>query len=224
MAGRGKGLKAADVAKLPPEQWPDWYKPASGRPARPYRAGNTERLDAGHRSPRVFNSVAAALSTGLMASREDLRHFPEAVAAWADAEARAALLRYDLDQRGMFDDTGEVRESRVRTLERFERRAANERARLGLDPTSEAELALLRARALQVGAHFGGQGEPLDALAQAGRDALEALAAPEDDPQLGIGATGALDPVEIIEDALANASNRLDMATGDDLRGDQMPG
>lgn len=177
MAGRGGNLTAREVAKLPPEEWPDRYrpasgKPASGRPARPYEEGNTASMTAGHRSPRVYGHVAAALAQGILETRPDLGAYPEAVASWADAEARAALLRYDLDRVGMFDDAGEIRSGRVSALDRFEKRAASERAKLGLDPRAEAELALLRAKAIELG-HLEETPRPaVAAIAEAGRAAL----------------------------------------------------
>jgi len=44
------------------------------------------------------------LTVGLLADRPDLAQFPEAVAAWATAEAQAALLRRHLAEVGTVDD------------------------------------------------------------------------------------------------------------------------
>ena len=179
MAGRRKpkGMTATEAAALPPEQRPDWYRPPRGTgngspPAEPFAPGNPSQLGAGYRSPRVYGRVAHALTVGLMETRPDLVGHPEALAAWADAEARAALLRHYLDEKGMFDDRGELRETLLQQLDRFERRADAARQRLGLDPRSEAELALLRARALREG-HLSPRVD-LDALAAQGREALDA--------------------------------------------------
>lgn len=174
-------MKASEAEQLPPAQRPAWYrpasgKPASGRPATPYPAGNVEQLGSGYRSPRVYSAVASALVAGLVESRPDLAGYPEALASWSDAEARAALLRRHLDEHGLVDPAGEPRESLLRQLDRFERRAADARQRLGLDPRSEAELALLRARAMREG-----QLAPqvsLNALAAQGRAALDRAADP----------------------------------------------
>ncbi|MGO1514066.1 hypothetical protein [Agrococcus casei] len=165
-------MTAAEAAALPPEDRPAWY-----RPPQPYAEGNAEHLGPGHRSPRVYSRVAAALVGGLVESRPDLAAHPEALASWADAEARAALLRYYLDEVGMIDEqTGETRETLLRNLDRFERRASDARQRLGLDPRSEAELALLRARAMREG-----QLTPqidLGQLAAQGRAVLDSAADP----------------------------------------------
>lgn len=178
MPGRSKprGLTAAEVAALPPEEQPAWYRPPGGvgngtERAPAFAESNVERLGPGHRSPRVYSSVAAALVVGLVEQRPDLAAHPEALASWSDAEARAALLRSHLDEHGMIGDDGEPRENLLRQLDRFERRAADARQRLGLDPRSEAELALLRARAMREG-----QLAPavnLGQLAEVGRAALD---------------------------------------------------
>lgn len=170
-----KKLTAAEAAQLPPEERPDWYRPANGQtPA--YAPGNAARVGAGHRSPRVYSQVAAALVTGLLDSRPDLASHPEALASWSDAEARAALLRSHLDDVGMIDTEGAPRESLLRELDRFERRAATARAQFGLDPRSEAELALLRAKALREGSLT--PTVDLGTLAAQGRAALNSSADP----------------------------------------------
>lgn len=201
-------MKAEQVAQLPPEQRPPWYRPPSGapaswRPARPYAEGNVERMAAGHRAPRVYSQVAAALVVGLIEQRPELASYPETLASWSDAEARAALLRKHLDDIGMIDTDGTPRESLLRQLERFERRAADARARLGLDPRSEAELALLRARAMREG-----QLAPavdLDALRAQGRAVLGA-----DDP-----VQAALDRVRAEAAQGAAVTTDSDAADGD---------
>lgn len=176
-------LKAADIERLglPPDQWPTWYKPARGsggdRPASPFQPGNIQALTAGgHRSPRVYGAVARALADGLLEERADLARFPEAIASWADAEARAAILRHNLDEAGMFGEDGKLRQARVTALAKFETRAARERQALGLDPTSEAKLALVRAKAVRLGLGLSleTEGESLEALAAKGRAALQA--------------------------------------------------
>lgn len=169
-------MKAHEAAALPPEQRPSWYKPprgaGNGSPPTPqFSDGNVAQLGSGYRSPRVYSQVAAALVAGLVEQRPDLAAHPEALASWGDAEARAALLRSRLDEHGMFNDSGEARENLLRQLDRFERRAADARQRLGLDPRSEAELALLRARAMREGQLV--PSVDLGQLAKAGRAALD---------------------------------------------------
>ncbi|MBP1325314.1 hypothetical protein JOF28_000546 [Leucobacter exalbidus] len=169
-------MTAREAAALPSEERPAWYRPPKGAgngspPAEAFSDGNVEQLGPGHRSPRVYSRIAAALVGGLIEQRPDLATYPESLASWSDSEARAALLRAYLDEHGMLDDTGEARETLLRQLDRFERRAADARQRLGLDPRSEAELALLRARAMREG-----QLAPtvdLSQLAEMGRAALD---------------------------------------------------
>ncbi|GAA2181957.1 hypothetical protein GCM10009847_25640 [Leucobacter tardus] len=169
-------MKAQEAAALPPEERPDWYRPSqgagNGSTAAPrFTEDNAEQLGSGYRSPRVYSQLAAALVAGLIEQRPDLTAHPEALASWGDAEARAALLRSYLDEHGMFGDDGDPRDKLLTQLDRFERRAADARQRLGLDPRSEAELALLRAKALREG-----QLTPavdLGQLAETGRAALD---------------------------------------------------
>ncbi|QPR40767.1 hypothetical protein [Brevibacterium casei] len=128
-------------------------------------------LQSGYRSPRVYSAVSAALVAGIVDDRPDLRKYPEALAAWADAEARAALLRRHLDEIGIIDDDGQPRTSLVNMLRWFENSATSARDRLGLDPRSEAELSLLRAKAVREGTSSA---VDLDALVEKGREVLDA--------------------------------------------------
>ncbi|MCM1012712.1 hypothetical protein BC102111_00779 [Brevibacterium casei CIP 102111] len=171
-----KGLTAAEVAKLPPDQWPSWYRPAKGAGRgspkhSDFSENNTVNLQSGYRSPRVYSAVSAALVAGIVDDRPDLRKYPEALAAWADAEARAALLRRHLDEIGIIDDDGQPRTSLVNMLRWFENSATSARDRLGLDPRSEAELSLLRAKAVREGTSSA---VDLDALVEKGREVLDA--------------------------------------------------
>jgi len=170
-----KRTPAADAAHRPADDRPAWYRPPGGfgggaPKALDFAPGNVQRLDSGYRSPRVYGDVARALVAGLVDQRPDLAAHPEALASWGDAEARAALLRSHLDAVGMLDETNAPRESLLRQLDRFERRAAAARERLGLDPRSEAELALLRAKALREGQLLPQVN--LDALVEQGRELL----------------------------------------------------
>jgi hypothetical protein len=63
-----------------------------------------------------------------------------ALIAWARAEAQQDLLEEFLSERGPIDEDGKVRPA-ADLLERVARRAANLRARVGLDPMSRAALA-----------------------------------------------------------------------------------
>src|SRR5699024_5531339 len=119
-----KGLTAAEVAELPPDQWPSSYRPSKGAgrgsPKHPeFSENNVVSLQSGYRSPRVYSAVSAGLVAGIVDDRPDLRKYPEALAAWADAEARAALLRRHLDEIGIIDDDGQPRTSLVNMLRWF---------------------------------------------------------------------------------------------------------
>jgi hypothetical protein len=139
---------------------PRW--PGDTRPD--FEVGNTMALRHGARSPRTYGPLAQELAAGLLADRPDLEAFPEVVSAWADAEARADLLRRWLDDNGMFDDDGAPRSGTLKWLASFDKRAQELRTRLGLDPRSEAELAGVRAEASR-------QIVDLDAIRQRGREA-----------------------------------------------------
>lgn len=145
--------------------------PASGIPARggfrpPFPPGNGLAASHGARSPRVYGALAAHLVAGLAADRPDLAAYPEAVAAWATAEAQAALLRRHVAEVGPLDpDTGQPRDAVLTWLNRTESAAARHRAALGLDPRSEAALARERAAASVLAVDLG-------ALAERGRAVL----------------------------------------------------
>ena len=146
--------------------------PASGLPARgggsrpPFPPGNLVQLTHGARTPRVYGELAQTLAAGLAADRPDLAGYPEAVAAWATAEAQAALLRRHVAGVGPLDpDTGQPRDAVLTWLNRTEGAAARHRTALGLDPRSEAALARERAAASVLAVD-------LDALAERGRVVL----------------------------------------------------
>src|SRR5687767_10257374 len=111
----------------------------------PFSPGNTVSYRHGAHSGRAIDPIALDLAAGLVVERPDLDRFPEAVMAWARAEARCILLHEHQATHGLLDDDGEVRGGRY--VAQFERLAADLRARLGLDPRSEAELARARADA-----------------------------------------------------------------------------
>jgi hypothetical protein len=91
-------------------------------------------------SGRTIEPLAEQLASALLKARRDLTDHAFAVAAWAQAETRAALLRLEIDRRGIVDEAGEPRESLLKWLHGAERRAAEERRNLGLDPSSRARL------------------------------------------------------------------------------------
>lgn len=137
-------------------------RPASGRP--PEREGNTAALKSGARSPRFVGPVAAELGRALLAARPDLEAYPEAVAAWARAEARCLLYdRYHAEV-GPLDEDGNLRGGSH--MHAAERMAQGMRERLGLDPRAEADLHKARAEAIHATAD-------LEAIRAAGRAAVE---------------------------------------------------
>ncbi len=148
------------------------HGPASGIPAggpaslMPFPPGNVVGLRSGHRSPRVYGKLAQRLAAGLAEDRPDLGAYPEAVAAWATAEAQVALLRRHVAEVGPIDPaTGEPRVTSLTWLRQLERLAAEHRATLGLDPRSEATLTRERAAAAVLTVDLVG-------LAERGRAAL----------------------------------------------------
>lgn len=136
-----------------------WGSSTSKR-AEPFQHGNEMAVRTGHRSERHLATLAAELVAGLLAERPDLDGYPEALHAWARAEARVILL-----SRGDFMDAKGV-VINAREVARFERLATEARSRLGLDPRSEAELHKSRAEAARTVVD-------LDAIRRRGREALQ---------------------------------------------------
>lgn len=178
--------------KTPPPEQPhrtESQERRYGGPARgpgtgsrpPFAPGNTVNLRSGYRSPRVYGQLAEHLAAGLLEARPDLAPYPESVAAWATLEAQTTLLRRHIAEVGPIDpETSEPRQGPLQWLTKLEKSAADHRARLGLDPRSEAALARERAAASVLAVD-------LDALAARGREALEAQQQPPgDDPVVGV--------------------------------------
>lgn len=146
-----------------------WPK-GSGIPAKgtrpPFEKGNTLRLKHGARTAKIYQPLAQELACGLLDERPDLEAYPEAVAAWSEAEARAQLLRAHLAEVGLLDpDSGEVREGAAKWLRWMEKDAQELRERLGLDPRADAALAKERAQAATLA-------YDLDGLIATGREVL----------------------------------------------------
>lgn len=141
--------------------------PARNYSWKPFQPGHLVNLRHGARAPSVYGPLATALAEALVEQRPHLAAYPEAVAQWAEAEARADLLRRWIDEHGAFDDAGELRSGQLGWLLRLERQADRARQRLGLDPRSDAQLARETAEA-------AGSVADLDAVREAGRWALAA--------------------------------------------------
>ncbi|GAA6527956.1 hypothetical protein [Intrasporangium sp. DVR] len=150
--------------------------PASGIPARnrgtrpPFAPGHALALKGGAFSPRVYLPLARELAAGLLDARPDLAPYGGEVAAWAEWEARAMLMRRHLATVGDLDDDGEPRKGPTTWLLRCEDRAARARASLGLTPFAEAALAKERAAASVLAVD-------LAAMAERGRQTLAARVA-----------------------------------------------
>ncbi|HSH61278.1 MAG TPA: hypothetical protein VK988_16880 [Acidimicrobiales bacterium] len=123
-----------------------------GQPARNYswptaERGNFIALRHGARSRRIYEPIAADLAAGLLEERPDLDAYPDALAQWAEAEARAELLRKWVAEQGMFDADQAPRSGVLTWVRVFENQAQEARKTLGLDPRSHAELVKVRAEA-----------------------------------------------------------------------------
>jgi hypothetical protein len=128
----------------------------------------------GARSDRFVEPLAAAFREVLLADRPDLAAYPEALAAWATAEARCERLRVWTSEHGLVGADGKVTNSH--DLLMFEAQAARFRAQLGLDPMSDAQLQKSRADAVLTVVD-------LESIRARGREAFarrQALASAED--------------------------------------------
>ena len=119
----------------------------TGRQRRPphahpdFERDNTAALKHGARSPRVVEPRVADLVAATVEATPylDRPEYRAAVVAWARAEVQAQLLQAWVDEHGLVDENGQVARAEG-ALHRAETRAANARARLGLDPLSRARL------------------------------------------------------------------------------------
>ncbi len=156
------------------------HRPARGytKTHPPFEEGNRVALRHGAVSPRTISPVAEALADEVVAVAPWLGRpaFAAAVKAWSWSEAQCVLLRQWLDEHGVVDDEGNPRPAAA-FLAKVEGRAANLRARLGLDPTALANL-LATLSSLTTGQRAATAGvgveELLAALAAEGRAALAA--------------------------------------------------
>jgi hypothetical protein len=130
-------------------------QPASGIPAHgggangswpPFAPGHEVNLRHGARSDKYIEPLAAAFRDVLLADRPDLAGYPEAVAAWAVAEARCERYRVWHGTHGFIDAEGNVPGGANVSV--YENQAQRMRERLGLDPLAEAALAKTRAEAV----------------------------------------------------------------------------
>lgn len=134
------------------EDRPSWWRPPRGYSWRQFEPGHTLSIRHGAFSPRTWSPISESLVAGVLGDFPDLARHPELLRAWADAEARAELLRRHLDEVGMMDPEGNPRTGPLKWLTTFDNAAQRYRDQLGLTPRSEAELARLRADAIHAAA------------------------------------------------------------------------
>jgi hypothetical protein len=164
--------------------------PASGYSRPPFPPGHLLTLAHGARSPRFVDPTAAELAEALLEDRPDLMAYPEALSAWARAEARVLLYEQFHARVGLLDEDGRIRGGEH--VNAVEKQAQRMRERLGLDPRSEAELASARATAVHLVAD-------LEAIRARGRAAIEqrrqelGVTTTDTTPALGSRASSAVD-------------------------------
>lgn len=142
--------------------------PARGYSWPPLELGNTLSVRHGAHSPRLADERARRILDELSAEPPAWLESCDraALAAWATAEARTELLREWLSKRAPLRRDGKPWPAEDLLL-RWERRAADARARLGFDPASRARI----RRDNVTGAAIAAAG--LDAVRAAGRATRE---------------------------------------------------
>ncbi len=111
--------------------------------------GNLVRVTHGVYSDRRVNPIARELAEGLIVERPDLEDHPAAVWSWARIESKCLLLEAWLDEHDFIDGDGKPT-APAQLVTRYEKLALNLRARLGLDPLSQAQLQTTRGQATLV--------------------------------------------------------------------------
>jgi hypothetical protein len=111
--------------------------------------GNLARVTHGVYSDRRVNPVARELVSAALDARPDLEDHPAAVWSWARIESKCLLLEAWLDEFEFIDEDGKPT-APAQLVTRYEKLALNLRARLGLDPLSQAQLQNTRAQATLV--------------------------------------------------------------------------
>ena len=141
------------------------WEPHQLRP--PFEPGNTLSTKHGAKSERVIRPIADRLVAGITEERPDLAEaqYEPAITAWATAEAQCILLRRYADDYGLLDQKGLPRPF-TRLWRLAGASAAQHRKRLGLDPSSNAQLVRDRATASAL------RQFDLDAVLESGRRAF----------------------------------------------------
>jgi hypothetical protein len=132
----------------------------------PFESGNFLSLRSAHRSPRIVTRLASDLTAWLIEAFPDLAapRYRLSVGALARAESLVALRVCQLDGLALDDESRDRVEHELRAAER---RAAEERRNLGLDPASHARLVRERAEATL-------SGFDVDTAIAKGREVLDA--------------------------------------------------
>jgi hypothetical protein len=132
-----------------------------------FERNNLMSVTHGAGSRRIVSRLASELVDWALAEFPDLaaRRYRFSLAAWARAESVVGLLVAYLDDVDVVDG-GAPREGLLAQLRTFERRANEERSRLGLSPSDHARLEARRMEAVAGAAS-------LDGIRAAGRGVLD---------------------------------------------------
>jgi hypothetical protein len=157
--------RVADVDHTPTPVHDRAAREARGYSWERFRPGNWIGIKSGVGSGRLVACLGAQLAAALVAERPDLADpvWRFAVSSWARAETLAALLFASIDE--VDASTSTLKEWRA-----VERRAAEERRNLGLDPSAAARLMRDRADAQTAGFD-------LQAAIAKGREVIDARSA-----------------------------------------------
>jgi hypothetical protein len=117
-----------------------WQRP-------PFQPGHTLSVRHGAHSPRIVAPLARELYEEYAAAYPDLAAYPAALAALAKADAHALKIEEYLEEHGLADGDGNLRNDAIRHLRGFRLDQHRARESLGLTPASEAKLLSVRAEA-----------------------------------------------------------------------------
>lgn len=116
-------------------------------PREPFKVGNTVPMTHGANHAGLRDPIAASLVEKTMEQVPYLSdpRFAGELAAWARAEAAVILIERWLGKEGLEDGAGNLRESTLNQLAKFETTAARRREQLGLTPMAAARLDAIRS-------------------------------------------------------------------------------
>lgn len=133
----------------------------------PFNENNTAAMKHGGRSPRQLRPIAENLTSELIDVSPWLGSplFRSAIDAWAWAEASCVLFRQWFTEGGLWTEDGELRAG-LDMWDRYEKRAATLRDKIGLDPSAWTRLVASMAGIGPEGA------DALDQMLATGRELL----------------------------------------------------